>query len=135
MIAEGNKVEMEIFNSIFIEYALALDKLAEVQVVEKACLSEGEELPVIKGALVSLDAHHARLAHVQRLLVGGAKTVAEALCVLEEQVSSLLVVEIVGADRAGCQGVESCLCVHIIDVVLLGAKSLLGKRVETVGCI
>ena len=97
MIAEGNKVEMEIFDSVFVKNALALDKLAEVQVVEESCLRQCEELTIVEGALVSIDAHHSRLAHVQRFFVCGPKTVAEALCILEEQVSSLLVVKVIGS--------------------------------------
>lgn len=77
MVVECYKVEMKIFNAIFFEYALALDELAQIQVIEETCLRQGKELSfVIQSATVSLNADHAWLAHVEALLVSSSKTVS-----------------------------------------------------------
>lgn len=55
-------------------------------------------MAVVEGTLVPLYASHARLAHVEGLLVGGTEAVAKRLCVLEEEVPALCVVKVVRAD-------------------------------------
>ena len=92
-------------------------------------------MSIVQGALLSFDARHPWLTHVEGLLVGSSQAVSQALSVLQEEISSLLLIEVVRANRAGGESIQGGLGVHIIDVVLLRSQSFLSERIETVGCI
>ena len=78
MIIEADEVEVYVLDSVLVKQVLGLDELAEIQVVQHAGLGQSEELSVVQGRLVTIDALHAHameelvsmVAHVQAFLVG-----------------------------------------------------------------
>ena len=47
MIVETHHVEVHIFDSVFLEYALRPDQLTQIEVVQQPCLRQCKELSVI----------------------------------------------------------------------------------------
>lgn len=98
MLVETDEVEVQVLYPVIIQDVLRSDELAEVEIVQQASFGEREELLVVQRRLLPLNASHgescsALVAYVERLLVCCSQTVAQRLCVFQEQVFPCILVD------------------------------------------